>query len=471
MSEYPHIGTYTNSLVNQLKMARDALMAQQTAMNTVSHNISNVNTPGYHRQRTVFETRGAKPGLPGQHGSGVNVQAIERSYNTFLTRQERIDAGEVGRWAAQKDMLSRVEEVMNELSDYGIGNALSAFWNSWQDLSNDVDSVSSRIDVVNKAKDLGRAIHDTYTRLDTTRKEVNIGIQTAGDTINEYAKRIADLNEQIYTVVTRQQNPNDLMDQRDQLVKELSSVVNITIQEEENGSVSVYLGNEALVTRNITREVSWISDNDAESGKSSGNLVWADTEEELQINGGDIFGHKQVRDMVSDMMEDLDTFADTIREQVNTLHLTGTGKDGSKGNNFFRPDVSGAQSLIVDQMIVDHPEKIAASTDFATGDSNLAHDIYRLQFEDVFNEGTANYEDFYQGMVVAVGDQLQIAQTKHEAAVATMQQTESWQQIYTGVNLDEEMSEMITVQYAFTAASKLANVLDQMMQQIVNGFI
>ncbi|MCB2198223.1 flagellar hook-associated protein FlgK [bacterium] len=470
MSTFRTVGTSSSSLASQLKMARDALLAQQQALNTVSHNVANVNTEGYHRQRAIFETRDALPDINGMNGSGVDVQSVERAYHSFLTRQERTESGELGRWTMQNDMLARVEEVMNELGDSGVTTALDEFFNAWEDLANDVDSSSSRVNLVGKAKDLGYALHSSYSRLDNIRTEINMHMQEGGARINDLATRIAGLNEQIYTVVSRKQQPNDLMDQRDQLVKELSSIANITIQEEDNGSVTVFLGNEALVMRNETRMVEWETDRTGTLGKSGGNLVWADTGNELQLASGELKGDYDSRALINDALAKMDTFANTLRDQVNALHEQGVARDGTTGNLFFRDDVDGAQSLIVNSTLETSPEKIAASRTSATGDSGLAHDIYNLQFDELMNNGQSTMSDYYQSIVTTIGTEAGKAATYAESAELSLQQAENWQQQYTGVSLDEEMADMITIQYAFTAASKVANTVNEMMRLISNGF-
>jgi flagellar hook-associated protein 1 FlgK len=455
------------SLSGILGMARDALIAQQAAMNTLSHNISNVNTEGYHRQRVQLESRQPREGYGGTWGQGVNIQSVERSYDSFITRQERIEVGTLGRWETERDLMMRVEELLSEISDYGIGNALTEFWNSWEDFANDSDSVSARLNVIGRGQDLGTAIHNTYSSLDDVRKEVNIETKAMAEEVNDLARRIASLNEKIYTVTGRNQSPNDLMDQRDQLVKDLGRLANITIEEESNNSMTIYLGSETLVFRNEFRTLDWEVDTSGTTGKSGGNLRWADDQREVQLYSGELYGSLQVRNYVSGLLDDLNNFADTIRDRINTLHQDGIGLDGTTGNAFWNTDGSGALELRVNSDLVNSPEKLAASTLVATGDSALAHQMFELQFERDFDNGESSYNDFYQQLITDVGNEINNAKTRAEAAEASLQQSENWQQQYTGVNLDEEMSSMITVQYAFSAASKITTAVDEMMRTII----
>ncbi|MFH0882764.1 MAG: flagellar hook-associated protein FlgK [bacterium] len=455
------------SLSGIMMMARDALLAQQAAMNVLSHNVSNVNTEGFHRQRVTLSTRTPMEGYGGQWGQGVDIQQVERSYHSFITRQERTEAGTLGRWETERDLMMRVEELVGGLSDYGIGNAMTQFWNSWEDLANDADSVTARLNVIGRANDLGTAFHDTYLDLDNVRKEVNVEMMSQIDTINNYAQRIAALNEQIYTVTGRSQNPNDLMDQRDQLVKELGQMANITIEEEKNGSMTIYLGNETLVFRNEYRTLDWKVDTTGSTGPSGGNVIWSDDQRQVQLYSGKLYGSLQVRDYTTGLLSKLDNLANTLRDEVNSMHSDGIGLDGSTGNNFFNTDVRGALSLHVNSDLANNPQKVSVSTVSATGDNSLAHSIFNLQFENAFDEGQSNYNDYYQQLVIDLGNRIDNANTRADASAASMEQTESWQQQYTGVNLDEEMANMVTVQYAFTAASKVTTAVDEMIQTLL----
>lgn len=469
MSTTPNSSQLPTSLSGILNMARDSLLAQQSAMNTLSHNISNVNTEGYHRQTVSLISRPGLEGSGGTWGQGVEIEQVQRAYDSFITRQERVEVGQVGRWETERDLMLRVEELLSEISDYGIGNAMTEFWNAWEDLANDSDSITARLNVIGRGNDLGTAMHDTYLDLENVRKEINIEMQAMAGEINDLAKRIASLNEKIYTVTGRSQNPNDLMDQRDQLVKELGEMANITIEEEANGSMSVYLGSETLVFRNEYRTLDWQTDTTGTTGKSGGNLVWSDDQRDVQLYAGKIFGSLQVRDYVSGLLDNLDLLADTIRDEVNTLHSTGIGLDSTTGNNFFTATSTGASALTVNSDLINSPEKLAASAVTATGDSSLAHDMYNLQFNQSFHDGESTYDDFYQQLITDVGNVINNATTRAEASTASLQQSENWQQQYSGVSLDEEMAEMISVQYAFSAASKVATVVDEMMQIILNA--
>jgi flagellar hook-associated protein 1 len=461
-------GSTGSSLSAQLSMARDALMAHQNDMGTISHNVANVNTLGYHRQRTILGARAGMPGVNGMYGAGVDVIAIERAQVGFISRQERVDASLTGRWSAERDQMMRVEQALNEIGEYGIGSSLDAFWNSWEDLANDTDSTAARTEVMNKASDLGYAFATTYGNVNAQRESINVEMQSQVGQINLISSRISNLNQQITNLMRSGQTPNDLLDQREMLLTDLASLANINVEYEEGGSANVYLGSEELVHRETQRDLSWTESAGNTQGISGGFISWADNDKEVKFASGVIYGLMESRDEIGNLLDDLDELADVIRTQVNNVHVEGIGHDESTGNVFFRDDVSGARSLEVSEIILDNVEKISASRKSASGANDLAHEINELQFATPFGSSmTINGK--YQTIVSDIGSIAQNADLRYESSVAAFQQILNLQQEYTGVNLDEEMSAMITSQYAFSAASKVLNVVEEMMNTVINA--
>ncbi len=456
------------SLGAQLAMARDALLSHQNSLNTISHNVANVDTLGYHRQRTVLGAKAGLPGINGTYGQGVEVLGIQRAQVEYISRQERVDSSLVGRWSGQRDSMMRVEETLNELGDYGIGTALDNFWNSWQDLANDADNASARTAVVTAAKDLGYSMATTYSSMDSQREQINTEMMAQSGSINLYAARIANLNEQIADLVASGQVPNDLLDARELLLKDLSALVNVHVEYEDTGAANVYIGSEEMVHRDSNREIAWQGTGDSSLGKNGGNFVWSDNGNEVSISSGYIYGMLQTRDEIGDILAELDMIADAVRSSVNAAHVEGIGHDDTTGNVFFRDDVTGARSLLVDDEILENVDKVAASTVSATGANDLAHDIYELQFANPWGD-SRTINGRYATLVADIGTTVQNADLRYETAEAALQQTENLQQEYTGVNLDEEMSAMINTQYAYNAASKVFNTVEKMMDIVVNG--
>lgn len=453
----------TATLQGQLMMARDALKAQQQAMSVVGHNVSNIQTEGYTRQRVVFTPNTGIDGNPGQIGMGARIAEIQRMSNEFVDNQVRYETGSLGHWESQRDGLMMIEEVLSEVESNALSSAMDEYWNAWEDLANDADSITARINLIERAETMARAFQTPAEGIGKIRETMNIDLQTFVSEINDAAARIANLNSQITAAVTRGQSPNDLMDQREQLIQKLSRIIGITVQNDTNGSVSIYIGSDILVARDSVREVYW-QDN-AEKGKSGGDMAFRDTDSLLNIVDGEAYGKIFVRDEAAlTALDDLNLLANTIRDEVNALHETGISLDGTTGNRFWRNDMSGAIDLQVAEDLYLNPEKVATSAVSSTGDSSLAHQIFDLQFNKYFNNGESDISDYYRGTVARVGTLVRHATDQADASVAAVEQAENWRQHYSGVNLDEEMANMIAYQRIYMAAAKVLTQVDEMIR-------
>lgn len=235
------------TLQGLLTMARDALIAQQGAMTVMGNNVANANTPGYSRQRADLGTGISLYGNPGQFGTGVTLDSIRRVSDRFNNERLRQENGAFARWDNQRQDLIQVEEIFAELSDYGLSNVLDQFWIAWEDLSIDPDGVNSRVNVVSKGQQLADTFHDVASGLLGLQEEKNLQIRSQVGQINTLAQHLADLNGRIVVAQSRGQNPNDLLDERDRYLNELTSLVGGSIQIQEDGSIDFYVGSDILV--------------------------------------------------------------------------------------------------------------------------------------------------------------------------------------------------------------------------------
>src|SRR5919197_1525181 len=208
-----------------LNLANRALVSQQLALDVTAHNIANANTDGFTRQAAEMQasvpvtvTGTTRPQQPAQLGTGVDVVNIKRFRDGFLDLQYRNEQQVLGQWEATHAALGRLEQSLNEPSEQGLGAALSAFWNDWSGLANNPESQAYRKALVESAQTL------------TTQ--------------------IARLNDEIVKVTGAGDQPNDLRDQRDVLIDQLSKIVNITYREGENGAVTVNIGGRTAVFGN-----------------------------------------------------------------------------------------------------------------------------------------------------------------------------------------------------------------------------
>src|SRR5690625_1878829 len=232
-----------------LEMAKQALFAQQAALYTTGHNISNANTEGYSRQRVNFETMSPypapgrnRPEIPGQMGTGVQIGTVERVRNQFLDYQFRTENSKSGYWDTKADALSRMEDLLNEPSDSGLSKTMSQFWDSLQELSVNPTNSGARSVVANRALAVTETFNHFSKSLHAIRTDLENQIEVTVDQTNSLLRQINQINEQVQKIEPHGYLPNDLYDERDRLIDQLSQIVNIKVSYSKSSESSLDIG-------------------------------------------------------------------------------------------------------------------------------------------------------------------------------------------------------------------------------------
>ena len=219
-----------------LDIGRGALLAHQKAISITGHNIANVNTPGYSRQRVNLETTLGLTDASGQMGTGVKVSNIQRIYDQFLGSQVNTASYNQGKWEAQKSSLERVEIIFDETTGFGLNQAMGDFFNAWQDLANNPEGHTERQVLVGKSEIMAGTFNNISSDLNQLQNDLDSSIEGAVLEINTISGEIADLNAKISDIEKSGQNANDLRDKRDVYLKELSSMIDISSFEGRDGA-------------------------------------------------------------------------------------------------------------------------------------------------------------------------------------------------------------------------------------------
>ncbi len=457
-----------------LGIASKALRVQQRAINVTGNNIANVNTPGYSRQRlNISADQPVNTGF-GPLGSGVRASEVERIYQRFLATQINGETQSLGQWEARKDMLERVEMVFDESGDYGLSQTMSEFWNAWQDLSNNPSGSVERTVLVAKSEMLTTTIAKNYQDLQNIQHDIDARVEGAVDKINELSASVVDLNDKIVSMEADGFTANDYRDQRDLVLKELSELIDINSFEDSSGAVTVSVGNGQPLVEGIHRyslstqpnasglkDVAWLDDD--------GNAVSITS----NIDGGKLGGWLTARDTdIVDYMDRLDTLAQNLMNEVNTLHAAGYGLDGSTGNDFFTGTAAG--DMAVNSAIVSDPNLVAAAAGYDTvpgdkpGDNRNAIAIAGLRETLTMAGGTATFDDYYASLVSDVGHGVQQAQSYHDHQSQMVLHLENYRDSISGVSIDEEMVNLVNYQKAYQAAARLINTASEMMDTLLN---
>jgi flagellar hook-associated protein 1 FlgK len=320
-----------------LSIGSKALSAQQKGIYVTGNNIANINTPGYSRQRLNMASDFPVDSSIGPVGTGVRAIEVERIYQRFLGVQINNETQSLGKWEANKDMLERVEMISDESEGYGLSQVMSDFWNAWQDLTNNPSGPVERSVLVAKSEMLAATFSKNYQDLQTVQTDIDTMIKGNVDEINQLAEKIGSLNQKIVQMEAGGDTANDYRDQRDQLLNDLSEMIDIDSFETANGAVTVSVGSgQPLVEgTNVYRLSTQVN------ASGNQNIVWVDAADNTvditgTISGGKMKGWLDARDLdIRNYLNRLDTLAQGLMEEVNTLHASGYGLDGSTGNDFF----------------------------------------------------------------------------------------------------------------------------------------
>jgi len=455
-----------SDLMRILQIGKNAISAHQSAMNTIGHNIANVNTPGFSRQRVSLQ-----PGIPhitlkNMFGTGASAESVERIRSRFLDQQLFQQRPSLGQFEFVADALQFVEGVFNEPSDSGLNRMLEDFFSAFQDLADDPESTAARQVIKERASSLAAGFNRLHGQLSSYRSELNKELQLHVDDVNRYAEEIADLNKKISTLELGGAEASDLRDQRDLLLDKLSQLVDIRTTENDNGAVSIAVGGRPLL---ISTQVQKLTLQTGVSGESP-EIMFAAGGRSVDLTGGKIKGLLDVRDkLIPDYLNKLDQLARTVTQEVNAVHQTGFNLLGQTNVNLFEPDIDGAADFAVSALILEQPERIAASSQpDASGDNSVALAISDLRSAQTMANGSSTFGDFYNTLVSGIGAQSREASQVREGFSLTVEQLEIRRQSISGVSLDEEMVNMIESQNAFSAAARFITTVDQMTQSVLN---
>ncbi|MCK4618612.1 MAG: flagellar hook-associated protein FlgK [Desulfobacterales bacterium] len=452
-----------------LNTARTALLTQQKAIDVTGHNIANVNTDGYSRQRVNMATNAPYSSQPGQTGTGVRAAEIQKIYDRFLGAQINNENQNLGNWEAQKGVLERVEIIFDESSGYGLNQAMSEFWNAWQDLANNPSDYAERAALLAKSETMTATFNNIYSNLEQIQIDIDTSIMGTVKEINSIAERIAGLNQKIALTEVGGQNANDYRDSRDLLLNELSLMINIDSFENSDGKVTVLVAGGRPLVENIS---SWnLSTKADDSGFQ--NIAWTDSDGNMvditdSISGGKLKGWLEVRDVtIPDYLSKLDDLAEGIITEVNDLHKAGLGLNDVSvvGRNFFTGTT--ATNMAVD---VDDVNNIAAagSSDGLPGGNSNAIEIANLQNALKMNSDTATFDDYYNSLVTDVGSGVQKATVNFDHQSSMVTHLDNYRESVSGVSLDEEMVNLIKFQHGYNAAARLISVADELLDRVIS---
>ncbi|HEY3198004.1 MAG TPA: flagellar hook-associated protein FlgK [Nitrospirales bacterium] len=323
-------------LLSIFNTGANSLLAHQRALQVVSQNLANLNTPGFSRQEAVFAPTETVTIGKTQIGTGVEVTQIRRVVNTFVEQQLNVSQQDLGRLQTQADGFVRLEGLFPDTADQGLNKALTELFNAFRDVSTSPEGFTQRTVLLNKASALTAQFNQASNALSQLRRDLNAQVSQTITDVNGKAAQIAVLNGKITTAEASGQTANDLRDRRGQLLNELGKQIEIHTFEDASGQVSVFVGRgNLLVERNTTYALAGSA-----SASNGGflNVFYKGNDISPFIGNGALNGLISQRDTtIPDVLNQIDTLAATLTNEVNKLHVNGFGLDASTGNNFFSP--------------------------------------------------------------------------------------------------------------------------------------
>lgn len=454
-----------------LDIAMRALMAQQAAVDTNSHNVANATTAGYSRQRVRMQ---AIPGVEsytigsrGGPGGGVELLQPQRVRDIFIDAQMRAAMQDLGRFDARASSLQRVEVALNEPGESGLHATMDRFFNAWRDLSNHPDSSAARTAVVQAGSSLAVTANRLEGSLVQLRDEANTRINDHIARINALTTKVADLNQQIVRLQVNQNDGSDLRDQRDMALDELSKLADVHQMERTDGSIDVFLGGHQLVAG--IRSDSLIGVPNVANNQYV-DIEFVSDGAPAIVNGGEVRGLLDQRDGdLPARIADLNTLIGTVIADVNAAHTAGFGLDGVTGRAFFAG--TDASDIALSAAVAADLNAVAASTTLAGVPGNAANAaaISDLQYARGLLGGTASYDEYWSSFVASVGTASGEQQMLATSQDSIVQHIDQLRQGTSGVNLDEELVDLMGHQRAYQAAARLVSTLDSMLDTLING--
>jgi flagellar hook-associated protein 1 len=440
-----------------------ALFAAQAGLATTGHNIANANTPGYSRQSVHFAAR--RPDiLPyGALGRGVEIQGIRRIQDEFLVSNLRIQKSRLESYSSVDSALYEVEAILGSVDNDHLGNALNNFFNSWNALAQPPINSTLKQDVVSSAVSLVTDFHSVNNSLDDLEANIEANIQAEIGNLNRLLEGVATMNGQIMAAESSGEPANDLRDQRDFLVTQISEIAEVSVLERDDGTKDLILAGRTMVAREtVTRfQSSYVP---TSSGYKM-NIVTQGTHQAVTLSPGKLEGLLTSRDVhIHDVRQRLDALAANLVEQVNSLHTQGRTTSTS-GQSFFSGD--SMHTIEVNPALVASPGMVATGSTTAEGDNSIALAIADLANVGLGGHGTQSVGDEYRSLLTVVASKRNSFEFLVENQQNVVAALDTKMASVSGVSLDEEGSNMVRYQNSYNAAAKVISTVQAMYDTLM----
>ncbi len=441
-------------LNTSLYIGMQALEATQGALNATSNNIANADTPGYTREIAQFTENPSSFSAGLVYGGGVTLSGLQSVRDEVLNLQIQQQTSAQSSVDTQS---SSLQEIQTNFASNGsdIASAFSAFSSSLAELSANPSSAAVQQGVVSSGQNLARAFNSTANGLNNAQSAADGEVTQTVAQINTLSQQIAQLNGEVNQLTSSGKDGGTVQDQRDQLVQQLSKLTGISVSQSTGGEVITTGNGSVLVngSQSFSLQTSTGPNGLQQVLDSQGNDITT------AIQGGQLGGAIQVRDqIVPGYLTQLNTLATQFGNAFNTAQAQGFDSNGNPGQNFFTVPATGAAAGI--SVAITNPALVAISSDGSAGSNgNVANLSATLTTALPAGQTAAQA---YASLVFNVGNDTSNASTESSAIGQNLLALTNQQSTVSGVNIDEETTNLIRYQTAYEAAARIISTVQQL---------
>jgi len=448
-------------LLSSLLIATQALDVDQGAMDVTANNIANVNTPDYSRE--VPDLAEQTPVEVGNLtvGTGVTLAQIQSVRDQVLTLQIAEQTAQQNGAQTELNALQQIQALFAN-SNQGIGADITAFFNSISQLSTDPTNAASRAAVITAAQNLAVAFNQTSSSLTSNQLSLNQSVSQTIGQINTLTQQIAQINVQIGQMQQLGQDPGGLEDQENQLINQLSELTSVSETETPQGLTLTTGNGTPLVVANQSYALT--VQNSATTGME--DVFFQGQDITSTIQGGILGGTIQARDQdIPGLLNQLNTLASQFAASINTAQAAGYDLDGNQGPALF--SVTGPGAAATFSLATTDPNAIAASSDGTPGSDGNIQNLMAVESQPLAPGGDTPTNS-YAALVSQSGTLAAEAQAEVTASTTSINQLNDQLGSVSGVSINEETTNLLNYQNAFSAAARVVSTIDELTQTVLN---
>jgi flagellar hook-associated protein 1 FlgK len=460
------------STFSGLNTATTALWAHRRALDVTGQNIANVNTEGYSRQRVDLQAIGGSVvpaffSTSNGIGGGVSADDVTRIRDAFLEGRGHTEHANNARLAVENDTFELVQQAYREPGDTGIQSLLAEMWSGWEDVANQPQDEAARGQVLKRLETLVGGIHFSQASLGAQWTQSRESLDVLVADVNAAASSIADLNKAIQRAHQSGLPANDLSDQRDVLVMKLADQVGATVRHGDDGVVDVLVGGMTLVAGSTSASLATAGTLSVDGVTTDPPRIVTGSGGYTVRTGGSAEGQlNSLNTIIPSYRKALDDTAVSLATSLNAAHAAGFDLTGAGGTPLLGSGSGPITAASLKVMITD-PKKVAASSVGPTAgvpalDHGNADAIAQLR------QSTTGTDAGYRKMIVELGVQAAVAGRNLDIQSVISTQVDAARESVAGVNIDEEMTNMLSFQHAYSAASRLVTAIDETLDLLIN---